>query len=97
MVDDPVHPGNVASTKATVSDPGNAPFIYFEGVASFGYNGGVVNLTLATARHLMTDGTAASDLIAVAHLRCNIAAATELRNTLDQALLLAVKTGDKPN
>jgi hypothetical protein len=39
------------------------------------------------------DGVSVTDAVAVAHLRCNIPAAIELRAALDSALLLAAKVG----
>ncbi len=91
MTDKPDKPKQVAPAKITVTDTGLAPFIFFEGVPSFGFLNGVVNITLAAGRHLMKDGVVSSDVVAVAHLRCNQVAATELRNALNDALLLATK------
>jgi hypothetical protein len=76
----------------SVTDTGIAPYIFFEGAPNFGFANGIVNITLAATRHLIKDGAAFSDIVAVAHLRCNPLAALELRNALDSALLLAAKT-----
>jgi hypothetical protein len=97
MADKPDKTQQVAPVKITVSDAALAPFIFFEGVPNLGFNNGVVNLTLAAGRHLMTDGISATDFVAVAHLRCNVIAAMELRKAIDDALLLASKTEGKPN
>ncbi len=51
-----------------------------------------MNVTLAVDRYI-PDGThIANDTIAVASLRCTVQAASELRNALDRALLLAANT-----
>jgi hypothetical protein len=91
MTDKPNQSEQIPPAKITVSDPGIAPYIFFEGAASFGFLNGIVNVTLAAGRHLLKDGTPISDVVAVAHLRCNVVAATDLRNALDSALLLAAK------
>ena len=62
-----------------------------EDLVHFGFTNGTVNVTLAPARHLVKDGASVTDAVAVAHLRCNIPAAIELRAALDSALLLAAK------
>jgi hypothetical protein len=79
----------------SVKDAMNAPVVYFEGAANFGCNNGIANVTLAAARYLATDeGGVAMDVIAVAHLRCSISAAADLRNALDSAILLGSPAGD---
>ena len=92
MADNPDKPEQVAPAKITVTDTGIAPYIFFEGVPTFGFNNGIVNVTLAATRHLLKEGLPASDVVAVAYLRCSALAAMELRNVLDSALLLAAKT-----
>ena len=92
VIDKPDKPEQVAPAKITITDTGIAPCIFFEGAVTFGFANGIVNVTLAASRHLMKDGTPVSDLVAVAHLRCNAVAALDLRNALDNALLLAAKT-----
>jgi hypothetical protein len=87
MADD--NPNQVTAAKLSVTDSGNAPFIYFEGVPNFGHLNGIINLTLATSRHLLKDGASATDFVVAAHLRCNMRAAMELRKAIDDALLLA--------
>ena len=78
-----------ATPKLTVTDTGMAPYIYFEGAPNFGFMHGIINITIAANRHLLRDGAPVADAMAIAHLRCNIPAAIELRNALDAALLLA--------
>jgi hypothetical protein len=92
MADKPDKPDQITPAKVTVTDVGIAPYIFFEGVPTFGFNNGIVNVTLAATRHLLKEGLPASNVVAVAYLRCNPLAAMELRNALDSALLLAAKT-----
>src|SRR5207249_2646920 len=78
-----------------VSDAVRAPIIYFEGTPTFGYGNGVVNLMLATNVVLPTaDGGTVTQAVAVAHLRCNLPAAAQLRDTLEKALLIATPAPD---
>ena len=76
-----------------VKDVHHAPIIYFEGAPNFGNNHGIVNVTLAAARHVLAGDQIASDVIAVAYLRCSATAAMALRQALDDALLLGVPMG----
>jgi hypothetical protein len=96
MADKPDKVEQVEPGKLTVSDTGLARFIVFEAAPSFGNSDGVVNITLAAIRHLLKDGALASDAVAVAYLKCSVAAAIELRDAIDSALLLGAKT-ERPN
>ena len=81
-----------------VTDERSAPFIFFDGAPSFGVNGGIISVTLAATRLLSdVDHTVTKDVVAVAHLRCSVQAATDLRNSLDKALLLQARVSDKPS
>lgn len=63
-----------------------APFIYCDGVALFGVNGGVVQLELA-ANTIMPDGTGTrTDVVITAHLRCSPSAAIGIRDSITRAL-----------
>jgi hypothetical protein len=92
MPDMPENPVPTAPPRLTVTDTGIAPYIYFEGAPNFGFANGIVTVTLAANRHLLRDGAPVADVVATAHLRCNVPAAIELRNALDGALLLAART-----
>jgi hypothetical protein len=90
----------MADTPATESDPSflpiegtmDAPIIFFEVCPTFGNNGGLVNLMLATGLiEAAPHGKVASRVKAVAHLRMTVAAAVNLRDTLDRALALGAK------
>ena len=91
MADDPSpaashDPGKEITTK----DGPLAPIIYFDGVPTIGFNNGIVSLLLAVGLILPTKGgQVLGQSVAVAHLRCNAAAALQLRNSIDKALLLA--------
>jgi hypothetical protein len=79
--------------EVTIKDGPLAPVIYFDGVPTFGYNNGIVNLLLAVGLILPTkDGVVLAQSVAVAHLRCNAFAAAQLRDSIDKALLLAAPT-----
>jgi hypothetical protein len=91
VTDKPDKPEQITPAKITVTDTGIAPYIFFEGAPNFGFANGVVNVTLAATRHLIKDGAPFSDIVAVAHLRCNPLSALELRNALDSALCLRLR------
>jgi hypothetical protein len=85
-----------ATPSLTVTDTGIAPYVYFEGAPNFGFGNGIISITLAANRHLLRDGAPVTDAIAIAHLRCNVPAAIELRSALDAALLLAARPRGGP-
>jgi hypothetical protein len=96
---DPPQP-KAAPGAVTVKDAAHAPVIYFDGAPNFGCNNGVVNVTLAVTRHLANaNGNIDFDVVAAAFLRCSIPAAIDLRNALNDALLLGAPAGggDKAN
>ena len=66
-----------------------APFIYFDGVPNFGFNAGVVSMTLEAIRQFSVDGKIAADRVAVAHLRMSIAALASLKSAIEGIELLA--------
>ncbi len=80
------------ATGVVVTDAPHAPVIYFEGVPNGGDSNGIVNLTLAVGRQLANGQTIKKDAIAIAHLRCTVRAAKELRDAIDKVLLLRAKT-----
>jgi hypothetical protein len=84
-----------------------APFIYFDGVPTYGVNAGAIQLELA-ANVLLPDGSGGVkvDLLITAHLRCSPMGAAGLREAIDKALTLvqqgaqqvaAPAPGSKPN
>lgn len=64
-----------------------APVIYFDGCPAYGAFAGNIEIELAT-RVLMpkSDGSAAADMMCVAHLRCSPHAAQSLLQALQAAL-----------
>ena len=100
MPTDPVSPEpKPVSGAVTAKDTLNAPIIYFDGAPNFGCNYGIINVTLAFARHLPNAGIIDTDIVVAGHLRCSIRAVVDLRNALNDALLLATPPADggKPN
>jgi hypothetical protein len=66
-----------------------APFIYFDGVATFGVYAGAIQLELA-ANTIMPEGTGTrTDVLVAAHLRCSPTAAMVLRDAINRALEMA--------
>ena len=80
-----------------LKNAGLAPVIFFDGVPAYGLLNGVVELELAV-RMLApkSDGNVAVDMTCVAHLRCSLAAAVNLRDAVDKAIEMA-KGPTKPN
>jgi hypothetical protein len=103
------------STRSVVEVPGvriapgsseSAPFIYFDGVPTFGIRNGAIQIELA-ANTILPDGKGVKiEVVMTAHLRCSPAAASSLRETIDKALALLQQEqqqvadpaqGSKPN
>lgn len=72
-----------------VRDLPAAPIIFFEFCPTLGNNQGLINIMLA-AGIVMPTASSATDVVpvAVAHLRCSTAAATQLRDAINKALLM---------
>jgi hypothetical protein len=96
---DPALPKTPATPAFDVKDVGPAPIVYFDGATNFGWNNGIVNVTLAANRYLpdTASGGVVGDVIIVSHLRCTTAAAIDLRAALDKALLIGVPTDGQIN
>ena len=61
-----------------------APFIYFDIVPNFGFNGGIANLTLEAVRFTMeTPGTVSGGRVAVAHLRTSLEGLRQLKAAIE--------------
>ena len=86
-----------ASEGIVIKDTYHAPVVYFDGAPNFGNNSGIINIPLVMGRHLAAGDHLESDIVVVAHLRCSIAAAIDLRNALNSALLLGAPTEGKMN
>ena len=100
---------SVVETPGVTIAPGSsesAPFIYFDGVPTFGTRNGAIQIELA-ANTILPDGKGVKiDVVMTAHLRCSPAAAGSLRKTIDKALALLQQEqqqfaesaqGSKPN
>jgi hypothetical protein len=71
----------------------HAPFIYFEIVPAIGHANGVFALTLTANRtYPGKDGAVINEQVAVAYLRGNAPAFMNLKQGIDNALLLAAPT-----
>ena len=83
-----------------------APFVYFDGVPTFGIHDGAIQIELA-ANTILPEGKGVKiDVVITAHLRWSPAAACGLRETIDKALELLQQgqqqvaqpaQGSKPN
>lgn len=67
----------------------NAPLLYFDGVPSFGLNGGVANLTLEAVVFSATDGAVTPRRVTIAHLRATLAGLSHLKAAIEGMELLA--------
>ena len=72
-----------------IRDLPSAPIIFFEFCPTFGNHSGPINIMLA-AGIVMPSAGSGTDVVpvAVAHLRCTAAAAIQLREAIDKALLI---------
>jgi hypothetical protein len=72
-----------------VRDLPSAPIIFFEFCPTYGNRNGLINIMLA-AGIVMPSAGPGTDVVpvAVAHLRCTAAAAIQLRDAIDKALLI---------
>jgi hypothetical protein len=75
-----------------VSDVPHAPFIFYELAPALGFTNGVVNVTLSAHRTWAGPGGIVNEQVVVAYLRGNVQAALNLRQAIDNALLLAAPT-----
>jgi hypothetical protein len=74
-----------------------APFIYCDGVATYGVNGGIIQLELASNTILPEDAGTRTDVLITAHLRCSPHAAVGLRDAINRALeMTAVEQAIEP-
>lgn len=96
-----VHKTPASQPKVFKIAPGSselAPFVYFDGTIAYSLNKGTLQLELA-ANTIVPDGTGGTriDAVITAHLRCNAAAAVNLRDAIDKALQMeALQTAEQP-
>ena len=67
------------------------PFLFFDGVTSYGALNAVIEVTLEAVRLMpsATPGATEPDRVVVAHLRMSVAAAAGLRAALDAAIAMS--------
>jgi hypothetical protein len=83
----------------TVSNLGaeTAPFIYFDGVMTFGMNKGAVQIELAAnVINPTSDGGTRNDVVVTAHIRCSPAAAMDLQQAIGKAILMGMPVEPTP-
>jgi hypothetical protein len=91
-------PGVAGEVSAIAS--ANAPFIYFDGAANFGFAHGVANITLEALRYTSVGNQLLRDRVVVAHLRMNAPALQSLKDAIAGIELIANPSpspGEKPN
>lgn len=72
---------------------GDAPFVIFDGVLAYNIFDGTARLTLAAIRGLPTGtGSPRFDYVTTCYLRGGLSAVVELRDALNNILLLAAPT-----
>jgi hypothetical protein len=83
MSDEPKTTGGI---KIASGSSEQAPFVYFDGVATYGVNHGAIQIELA-ANTLTPEGAGVkTDVLVTAHLRCSPNAAADLRQALEKAI-----------
>jgi hypothetical protein len=84
--------------QGTLTDQAHAPFLYFDGTSNCGYGNGIINVTIVANRFLPTTaGEILPEAVAIAHLRCSVAAAEDLKAALEKALLVAAPATGRTN
>ncbi|HMK88356.1 MAG TPA: hypothetical protein VK446_01800 [Methylocystis sp.] len=92
MVDKTEKRSSVIPFELALEASANAPFIYFEKIPNFGFNHGIVNITLEALRYTAQEGNVVTDRVIVAHLRTNAQGLASLKNAIEGIQLLAQKT-----
>lgn len=63
-----------------------APLIFFDLAPASAIKDGIVGITLVAVKHIPVDGLIEQRYATVAHLRCSVESAMELRKAIDRAL-----------
>ena len=88
-------PDTRAASRSVVSvrDTPHAPIVFFEWAPASGFANGIVSVTLGANcnTQVRPNGEVTSETLVVAHLRCSVQAAVNLRRALDNALALAAQ------
>jgi hypothetical protein len=86
MTDDTAPTAEVPGIKIASGSSEQAPFIYFDGVTTYGTHNGAIQIELA-ANTIVPEGKGVKiDVLITAHLRCSPVAAAGLRESIDKAL-----------
>jgi hypothetical protein len=77
----------------SVRDTPHAPIVFFEWAPASGFANGIISVTLGANcnTQVRPNGDVMSETLVVAHLRCSVQAALNLRRALDNALSLAAR------
>ncbi|WP_294537124.1 hypothetical protein [uncultured Rhodoblastus sp.] len=67
----------------------SAPFVYFEGAPTFGFDGAIGNITLEAITHIATDDRVVSERRVVAHLRMGAKGLASLKRAIESIELMA--------
>lgn len=71
----------------------NAPFIYFEGAPTFGFDGAIGNITLEAITHIAAEDRIVSERRVVAHLRMSAKGLASLKQAIEAIELMAHPRG----
>ncbi len=89
----PIAPIALAETSTA-----RAPYVYFDSVPSFGFNGGVANITLEAFAYTAEGERVTTQRVIVAHLRMGALALANLKKAIEGIELLAAGTPQsRPN
>lgn len=93
----PTFEPSVSKSGIAVTGNQTAPFIVWDGVATFGLRDGIVQVEVAAGTIVPTaDGGTRTEFIITGHLRCSIEAAIALKTAIDQALLMRKQAPETP-
>jgi hypothetical protein len=86
------------ANKINPASSATAPFVYADGVAALGVQGGgIIKIELAAYSIIPEGDGTKNELLVVAHLRCSTEAAKAIRDALDRALAMpSVEVGMMP-
>ena len=99
MSDKPTEKGDTAEPDTSSTDRlvisardlPHAPIVFFEWAPASGFANGIISATLGANcnTQVRPNGEVMSEPLVVAHLRCSVQAALNLRRAIDNALLIA--------
>lgn len=88
---DPGEPPKIGTDSSLAyAESADTPFVYFDGVGCHGSSHGIVEIELAARIMSPTsDGGVQVQFVPTGRLRCSLAAAASLRNSIDASLKMA--------